>query len=125
MHRADDIGTQFAAQCLDMTVDRPRARGVGPVPNLFEQPFPGQHYAGPAGQASQQVEFERSELCFDFGAPHTALLDIDAQVTDDDGGADIVCAVAAVHDPAVAIDIDVILGEMDRSGGVGAGFRPL
>ena len=38
---------------------------------------------------------------------------------------DIVCAVAAVHDPAVAIDIDVILGEMDRSGGVGAGFRPL
>ena len=38
---------------------------------------------------------------------------------------DIACGTAAVHDPAVAIEIGVILGEMDRSGGVGAGFRPL
>jgi hypothetical protein len=38
---------------------------------------------------------------------------------------DIACDAAAVHDPAVAIEIGVILGEMDRSGGVGVGFRPL
>lgn len=38
---------------------------------------------------------------------------------------DIACGAAPVHDPAVAIDIGLILREVDRSGGVGAGFRPL
>ncbi|WP_063813579.1 S1 family peptidase [Nocardia anaemiae] len=38
---------------------------------------------------------------------------------------DAACGTAVVHDPAVAIEIGVILGLLERSGGVGAGFRPL
>ena len=39
---------------------------------------------------------------------------------------DVACGAApAVHDPAVAIDIGVILDEMNQSDAVGTGFRPL
>ncbi|MFX0577192.1 hypothetical protein [Nocardia nepalensis] len=37
---------------------------------------------------------------------------------------DIVCA-SPLHDPAVATQIGMVLSEIDRTGGVGTGFRPL
>ncbi|MEV5832626.1 S1 family peptidase [Nocardia sp. NPDC052112] len=77
----------------------------------------------------------RSQLCSkpgDSGAPvtlgdrlvgmnigHVRVTLLDVPIVDS------ACGEAAVHDPAVAIEIGVIVGEMDRSGGVGAGFRPL
>lgn len=37
---------------------------------------------------------------------------------------DVVCRIPA-HDPAVAVQIGVVLEAIDRTGGIGSGFRPL
>src|SRR5699024_9298156 len=45
VHRADEVGAEFAPQRFDVGVHGARARGVGPVPHLREQPLPGKHGA--------------------------------------------------------------------------------
>lgn len=54
----------LGAQCLDVTVQRPGAAGVGPVPDLAHQLVPRPHGPRLAGQGHEQVELQRRQ-----GAP--------------------------------------------------------